>query len=50
MLLERYYRSRDLQKEAEAAGDGFESCMQKGRADHFRQLLVQEYGENIDGG
>lgn len=49
MLLARYRESRQKQREAEKAGAGFEQCIHKGRADHFRQLLKIEYGEDIDG-
>ena len=49
MLIDRYRESRRRQREAERSGEGFEQCVQKGRADHFRQLLKMEYGEDIDG-
>ena len=29
------------------AGDGAESCKQKGRAESFRHILAMEYGEDI---
>ena len=48
MLRRRYRESRRSQKEAAAAGDGYESCRHKGEAERFKWLISQEYGENID--
>lgn len=47
MLISRYRESKRKEREAKEAGDGAESCKQKGRAESFRHILAMEYGEDI---